>query len=98
MITREQYLEALETIDIWHGQANKITPTPISQLRAGSRVVFDKIWRSNKHIVIGKKYKVMWVSKIGPSQSLISSQHSHLLMMADHLHILKEVLAAINFT
>lgn len=64
MITREEYLKALDTVEAYHEQLNlSVVRHSLRQedLKAGDRIVFDRVM--SQYIEVGKKYKVLYVSQ-----------------------------------
>jgi len=63
MITREEYLKALDTVEAYHEQLNlSVVRHNLRQkdLKAGDTIVFDRVM--SKYIEVGKEYKVLYVS------------------------------------
>lgn len=62
IITREEYLNALELIDQYHQQTNISNfdrNIPLDEIKAGHKVIFDKVM--TKHLTTGKEYLVQQV-------------------------------------
>ena len=59
MITREQYLEALDIVETYHQQLRQFSvgcSLDWDNLKAGDFILFDKTM--SKNVTVGKKYKV----------------------------------------
>lgn len=65
MVTREQYLEALDVVETYHQQLRQKSierSLNWDDLKRGDTIVFDKISHSAKNITLGKEYAVIDVT------------------------------------
>ncbi len=63
MITREEYLKALDIVEAYHEQLNLSIDRRNSSwedLQAGDNIIFDKV--ASKYLTTGKEYTVIRVS------------------------------------